>query len=293
VLRWFRRTSGTPASDEEIARRLASDPERGWTAFIESHTPTLLALIERAGIVDRDEAMEVYTHVCARLSADGYTALRSRNPAAGSLAGWLAVVVRRAAVDCVRSRIGRRRMFGAVRELDRGHQRVFELYYWDRRPLSEVTEVLRAETGDHVTLDGVLDRLEAIDRVLTDRHRADLLSLLARSRAPVSLDGVSGDQSPAIDPVAETPDPEMALRIRETEARLNDALAGLPPEDAAIVTLKYGEGLTRPQIQRVLRLPELTEHRVRTIVATLRARLTTAGAPSIGVSAPDSRRANG
>jgi hypothetical protein len=50
-------------------------------------------------------------------------------------------------------------------------------------------------------------------------------------------------------------------------------MATLPAEDAVIVSLKFVEGLTRPQIQRFLRLPELTEHRVRTIVATLRTRL--------------------
>jgi DNA-directed RNA polymerase specialized sigma24 family protein len=282
VLRRFRQAVWTRVSDEQIAELLASDPERGWKAFIESHTPTLLALIERAGVVDRDEAMEVYTRVCTRLSNDGYAALRGRDPAAGSLAGWLAVVVRRAAVDYVRSQIGRRRMFGAVRELDRTHQRVFELYYWDGRPLAEVTEVLRAETTEDVTLDSVLDRLETVDRVLTDRHRAELLSLVARSRAPVPLEAGDGE-TPALEPAAEMPDPEAALRIRETEAHLQGALAALPAEDAAIVTLKYGEGLTRPQIQRLLRLPELTEHRVRTIAATLRALLTSATLSAAGV----------
>jgi DNA-directed RNA polymerase specialized sigma24 family protein len=291
VLRWFRQAAGTPVSDEQIGVLLAADPERGWRAFIETHTPTLLALIERAGVVDRDEAMEVYTRVCARLSDDRYAALRRRDPAAGSLGGWLAVVVRRAAVDYVRSQIGRRRMFGAVRDLDRAHQRVFELYYWDRRPLAEVTEVLRTETGDHITLDNVLDRLEAVDRVLTERHRAELLSLVVRASAPVPLDGAD-EESAALDPVADIPDPETALRIRETEARLHGALAALPAEDAAIVTLKFGEGLTRTQIQRVLRLPELTEHRVRTIVATLRRLLTPAGPSPAGAPDPTPRRAD-
>lgn len=259
-------------SDDQLAKLLESDPERGWQAFIESHTPTLLALIERAGVVDADEAMEVYTRACARLSEDGYAPLRRRDPAAGTLAGWLAVVVRRAAVDYVRSQIGRRRMFGAVRGLGRAPQRVFELYYWDRRPLAEVTEVLRAELGGDVTLDLVLDYLEDVDRVLTQRHRAELLSMVARSRPPVALDR-EDDGPPEAEPITDTPDPEMALRVRETEARLHAALAALPAEDAAIVSLKYGEGLTRPQIQKILGLPELTEYRVRTIVGTLRTRL--------------------
>lgn len=288
----FRQAAAPPPSDEQITRLLASDPEQGWTAFIDAYTPALLALIERAGAVDRDEAMEVYTRVCARLTDDGYAALRRRDPAAGSLHGWLAAVVRGAAVDYVRSQIGRRRMFGAVAALDRHHQRVFELYYWDRRTVAEVTEVLRTEQGAQVTLEQVFAALEVVESVLTDRHRAELLALMARSHAPVSLD-VADDDGTVVEPAADAPDPELALRIQETDARLHAALAALPAEDAAIVSLKYGEGLTRAQIQRMLALPELSEHRVRTIVAGLRTRLA-ADRPSPGHGpARSARRANG
>ena len=284
---WRGRQAGSPApgdsvSDEQLPALLAADPEKGWRTFIDRHTPALLALIERVGIVDRDEAMEVYTRVCERLSENNHAALRRRDPAAGSLGGWLAVVVRRAAVDYVRSRIGRRRIFGAVRALDPFHQRLFELYYWQGRSLSEAAETLRVELKQEVSLETVLDSLETVDRALSARHRSELLSMVARSRAPVALEGPVEAPS-AIEPISDTPDPETALGVRELEARLNRALATLPPEDAAIVSLKYIEGLTRAQIQRLLRLQELTEHRVRTIVATLRARLAAPDRPAAGL----------
>jgi DNA-directed RNA polymerase specialized sigma24 family protein len=265
----------TSLSDEEWPALLAADPERGWRAFIDTHTPTLLALIERAGVDDRDEAMDIYTRVCERLSEHNHAALRRRDPAAGSLTGWLAVVVRRAAVDYVRSQLGRRRIFASVRSLDRFHQRLFELYYWHGRTLSEAAEMLRAELKQEVSLEMVLDGIEAVDRVLSERHRCELVSLVARSRPPASLEH-DDETTPDVEPIADSPDPEAAMRVRELEDRLNRTLATLPPEDAAIVSLKYVEGLSRPQIQRLLRLPELTEHRVRTIVATLRSRLVTA-----------------
>jgi RNA polymerase sigma factor (sigma-70 family) len=266
-------TGGTPVADDQWPSRLAADPQGGWRAFIDAQTPFLLAQVERAGVVDRDEAMEIYTRICERLSEHDCAALRRYDPAAGSLRGWLAVVVRRAAVDYVRSQVGRRRIFGAVKALDRLHQRLFELYYWDGRSLAEAAEVLRSEERRDVSLEDVLDGLEIVERALSERHRSELLSLISRSRAPVPLD--AGDDGPATrpEPIADTPDPEAALRVREREARLAAALAALPAEDAAIVSLKYVEGLTRPQIQRLLQLPELTEHRVRTIVAALRARL--------------------
>jgi RNA polymerase sigma factor (sigma-70 family) len=276
-------------SDDEWPSLLAADPGKGWRAFIDAYTPFLLAQIERAGVVDRDEAMEIYTRVCERLSDQNCAALRRRDPAAGSLRGWLAVVVRRAAVDYIRSQLGRRRIFGAVRELDRFHQRLFELYYWEGRSLAEATEMLRVELKKDVSLENVLDALETVDRTLSERHRSELLSLVARAR-PASLDEAN-DGSPVIEPVANTPDPEAALRSRELEDRLNRALAALPPEDAAIVSLKYVEGLTRAQIQRLLRLSDLTEHRVRAIVARLRERLgaerprAESSSPAIGAAA--------
>jgi DNA-directed RNA polymerase specialized sigma24 family protein len=248
------------------------DPEAGWREFIDRHTPTLLSLIERAGIVDRDEAMEIYVRTCTRLSEHDYAALRRRDPSKGSLEGWLAVVVKRTIVDWVRSRAGRRRLFAAIRHLDRLHQRLFELYYWDERRLAEAAQILSAELRTDVSLATVLDALETIDAALTARHRSDLLSLAARSRHASSLDD-DQEGAPIIEPAVDAPSPEAMLRAREMEARLEQALTKLPPEDAAIVSLKYGEGLTRPQIQRLLRLPVLTEHRVRTILAALRAHL--------------------
>jgi RNA polymerase sigma factor (sigma-70 family) len=258
-------------AEEHLRRLLAEDPDRGWREFIDGYTPMLLALIERAGIADRDEAMEIYVQACERLAAHDYKALRRRDPSIGSFAGWLAVIVKRVAVDWVRSRAGRRRMFAAIREMDRFHQRLFELFYWDARRPAEAAELLGVAMKQEVTLDQVFAALERIDGALSARHRSELISLAARSQAAVSLDA-NADTLP-IEPPAPDLDPETLLRARERSEQLTRALAALPPEDAVIVSLKFVEGLTRAQIQRFLRLPELTEHRVRTIVATLRARL--------------------
>ena len=263
-----------PITEERLRQLLAVDPAKGWRAFIDGYTPVLLTLIERAGIVDRDEVMEVYVQACERLAAHGYAALTRRDASIGSFAGWLAVIVRRAAVDWVRSRAGRRRMFAAIREMDRFHQRLFELFYWEGRRPAEAAEWLRVEMKQDVTLSAVFDALERVDAALSARHRSELISLAARSQAVVPLD--VDDDTPGVDPPAPDLDPEGALRARERSDQLTRALAALPAEDAVIVSLKFVEGMTRAQIRRFLRLPELTEHRVRTIVATLRAQLTAA-----------------
>jgi hypothetical protein len=73
--------------EDRLRLLLAEDPERGWRAFIDGYTPTLLALNRGAGVVDRDETMEVYVRACERLAANHYAALRRRDPSIGSLTG--------------------------------------------------------------------------------------------------------------------------------------------------------------------------------------------------------------
>ena len=57
-------------SDRELRERLIQDPASGWRAFVDQFTPTLLQLIERCGVRDRDDVMDLYVHVCERLAAD-------------------------------------------------------------------------------------------------------------------------------------------------------------------------------------------------------------------------------
>ena len=245
---------------------------------MDRYTPMLLALIERAGISDYDEAMELYLNTCERLSAGDCARLRRYDPAKGPLAAWLGVVVRNVMVDWVRSRAGRRRIFRAVETLPRRELEVFELYYWEDRSPSEICELLSTRAGRLVRIGDVLDALDAIDAVLSERHRRELLAMAVRSRTPVSLEaelekGGAEPRAPAIDP-------ESALLAKEAAASLNAALRSLPPEDAAIVRLKYVHGLTHRDIQRALHLERLTDidDRVKAISARLRALLSLADA---------------
>jgi DNA-directed RNA polymerase specialized sigma24 family protein len=257
-------------TEQDFRTLLAADPRQAWRAFLDRHTPTLLALVERAGVVDRDEAMEIYVLACERLSENNCERLRRRDPAKGSIQAWLAVVVRHVVVDWVRSRTGRRRLFGAIRELDAFDQRVFELYYWEDRMPAEIAEIIGTQSGTRVGLVGVFAALSRIERALTDRHRADLLALSVRSRAPVSLDDEEADVAEIVD---EAPDPEASVAAGQSREALARALAALPPEDAAIVRLRFVQGLSLKEVQRALHLKHLTEHRLAGILDALRAAL--------------------
>ncbi len=259
-----------PTSDAEIRELLAADPARGWRAFVDAYTPTLLSLIERAGIRDYDEAMELYLMTCERLAADNCARLRRHDPAKGPVAAWLGAVVRNVIVDWVRSRAGRRRLFQAVEALPARAQQVFELYYWNDRTPSEIAEVLTMREGQAVGLGDVFEAMDAIDAVLTERHRRELLAMSVRSRTPASLEA---ELENGLEVAAVTPDPAEALGARDGAAALERALRSLPAEDAAIVRLKYIQGLTRRDIERALHIDELPEARVKAIVARLRALL--------------------
>lgn len=263
-----------PLTDAEIRDLLRTDPSRGWRAFVDRYTPVLLSLIERAGIRDYDEAMELYLTTCERLSAENCARLLRHDPEKGPLAAWLGAVVRNVVVDWVRSRAGRRRLFHAIEALPEREQRVFELYYWSDRTPSEICELLSTEEGRAVTLTDVFEAMNVIDGALTDRHRRDLLAMAVRARTPASLEA---ELERGVEVPASAADPESALRSAQTRAALNAALASLPPEDAAIVRLKYVQGLSHRDIQRALHLRELADSRVKSIVMNLRAAL---GAPA-------------
>jgi RNA polymerase sigma factor (sigma-70 family) len=258
-----------PLTDGELRTLLVQDPARGWRAFIDQYTPLLLALIERAGIQDREEAMELYVLVCERLSADDCARLRKHDPGRGALGAWLSVLVRNVLVDWVRSRAGRRRLFKSIKELPSLEQRVFELFYWENRQPTEMVELLTSFGSPSLVV--VLTALERVQAALTQRQRAELLAMAARVTRPVSLD-VAGDDTDRPYEVADpTATPEEQVQERELDSLINRAFAALPAGEGAILRLKYMEGLSLRQIRQALHLDELTEQHVQDIFQKFKA----------------------
>jgi DNA-directed RNA polymerase specialized sigma24 family protein len=246
---------------------LIEDPERGWRAFVDQYTPTILALIARAGVADRDDAADVYVRVCERVGERDCARLRRHDPAKGALAAWLTVLVRHVVVDWVRSRAGRRRLFRAVARMDAFDRRVFELFYWERRRATEIAELLQVERRRPADLPEVLDALERIDVAVSDSHRRQLLALVARTKPAASLDT---DDLPAEVVQESRADPERAATARELDRLFAAALAALPAEDSAILRLTFVQGMSREDVRRALHLPHLTRDRLSAILARLR-----------------------
>lgn len=258
-------------TDRELRERLITDVEAGWRAFIDQHSPRLLQLIDQCGVRDRDDAMDLYVHVCERLAADDCARLRKHDPAKGALAAWLSIVVRRMLVDWVRSNQGRRRLFGSIRALPVVDQRVFELFYWRRHSPSEIADLVPGTSGRGIGLAAVFASLERIERALTERQRTDLVTMTARAGATIALEDEEGE--PVVRAASEAPDPEAALLMAQRDQALAAALQTLPVEDRVIVSMRFMDGLTLPEIRRALHLGALLPERVTAIMAALRGAL--------------------
>jgi DNA-directed RNA polymerase specialized sigma24 family protein len=241
-------------SDRELRERLIVDPRAGWRMFIEQHTPALVAIIQNAGLRQHDETMDVYVRVCDHLAENDCARLRRHDPAKGRLDAWLTVIVRRTIVDWIRSRKGRKRLFASIKGLPAFDRRVFDLYYWRGRSPSEIVGLLSTTMAD------VFEALERIETALTDRQRAELMSMAARVKDPAQLETDTADSL----------DVERDVDARRTSDALEAALARLPPEDAAIVSLRYLDGLSRAQVERALHVRPLTVERMRGILGRLR-----------------------
>jgi RNA polymerase sigma factor (sigma-70 family) len=252
-----------PRTDDEL-----------WRSFVDQHTPTLLALIERNGVRDHDEAMDLYVHTCQRLAANACERLKRFDPQHGKIGAWLAVVVRNATVDWVRTRAGRPRLFAAIKTLSPRDQRVFELYYWKELPLAVIAGTLAQETQTPVGVAEVLDALGCIETVLTPRHRRELLSLVTRTRRPASLTATEDEEEGWLSVPSPEAGPEDQLVARELALAFDRALQSLPPEEGAIVRLKYVQGLSTRDVQAALHLERLTEERLRQILDKVRVALT-------------------
>jgi DNA-directed RNA polymerase specialized sigma24 family protein len=262
-------------SDARLHALLDEDPARGWRAFVDQYTPTLAALIERAGVDDSDDRMDVYVRICERLAERGCVRLRQHDPAKGPLTAWLTIVVRHAVVDWVRSRAGRRRLFEGIEKLDELDQKVFELYYWERHRVTEIVELLAQTQGRAVSVAEVLDALSRIEQAMSNRQRSRLLAAMVRNAGSVSLE-LDPDRPP-LTAVEGRPDPEAALHVKDLDRMLTSALAALPAEDAAIVRMVFLHGWALPEVQRALHLTRLTRERVAAILTQLRAALEASG----------------
>lgn len=264
-------TTPTPAAPDTEARRdpapeavareslpeaVAAVQERGsaaWPQFLQEFSPFILTCIRRyAG--DRDERMDIYVHVCTRLSADECRRLRQYRgrgrQGSCKFTTWLAAVIFNLAREWIRTSRGRRRLFRSIRDLSRTDRLIFKYYFWEGYSVSEIATLLRSRGRRTCDSIDVSLRLSSIERQLSRDHRWRLVTALLRSSAPVSLDqprAVVGEGT-----TVEIPDPSEGCgsRLQRAEARrlLSRLVAQLPERERLALQLRFERGLSAREV---------------------------------------------
>ncbi len=241
---------------DEVAAIIDRGAE-AWKPFLKRHSPFILSCIRRFAR-DYDERMEIYVHVCRRLQADDCRRIRQfRGRGAGGnckFSTWLAAVTFNMAREWIRSTRGRKRMFRAVRDLDRIDRLIFRYYFWEGYGVSEIASCLRTKHFEVLSTAQVMDRLAAAERRLSSDHRWRLLTGLLRSSPPMSIDrprALVREDVPFELP-DDRSDPEAHANRAVAQAALQSLLESLPEQERLALQLKFGRGLSARAVAQAL-----------------------------------------
>jgi len=240
-------------------------PDVAWDRFLSRYRRLIFASI-RHYTQDYDDGMELFAHVCEKLSADGMERLRARaedpRPRA-QFSTWLVTVVRHAVIDWFRHRDGRHRLSSLAQRLTPRRRRIFELVFLDRRSHVEAYELLRLHDAPEISFREFLAELRETYRAMSDGRQGRLLSELG-SVPPLESAGS---------------DPQHPVEAAERNERLEAALGALAPEDRLAVELYVVQGLPAERVAAILRLAnaKAVYNRVYRVLADLRVRLEQAG----------------
>lgn len=133
---------------------------------------------------------------------------------------------------------------------------------------------------DRRTLDEAWPLVRHVDATVTRERAAEMASRLPRRSArpqPVELDEnapvAGGDEADR-----RVVEADLRRLSSETNCAIRRAMAALPDEDATILRLRFGSGMTVSDISRILRLPQRPLYRrLESLIERLRAALEAAG----------------
>lgn len=256
-------SAGAASPDDRaltLPHEVAAVIERGateWPAFLRRYSPFILGCIHRFAR-DYDERMDIYVHVCSRLRADDCRRIRQyRGKGIGGrckFSTWLGAVTFNLAREWIRSARGRRRMFRAVRDLDRTDRLIFRYYFWERFSVSEIAQSLRSK--HHVTLSPVevMERLATIEGRLSSDHRWRLVTGLLRSLPPISIDRPRQlvREEARLELADVRANPEKKVRRTSAQAALRLLIDELPEQEKRALRLKFCRGMPAHAIAEAL-----------------------------------------
>jgi RNA polymerase sigma factor (sigma-70 family) len=216
------------------------DTRAAWDLFIDRYRRLIFATIRRI-VEDDDHVLEVFAHVCERLSANGLARLERYSEGdrrKARFSTWLVVVVRNQTIDWVRRREGRRRVRPPA-ALSPIQREIFRHVFADRRSHSEAYELVSAGATDGIGFGSFLRELAETYRVV--EH--------SRGKGAVRYFG------PTSEPARSVASPETAYVRSELRERLASALEAFPADVRLAVQLFVVEGLSAADVARTVGWP--------------------------------------
>jgi RNA polymerase sigma factor (sigma-70 family) len=245
-----------PADERELVRAVLAGSEEAWRRFLQRYSGLIQAMVRRyLGPRDHDEVGAVYLDVLESLYRRKLALYEGR----ASLSTWLTLVARSQVLDHLRHRFGRRHLPGALRRLPATERDIFRLYYIEGRRFADVLHALQAKAPawTETRLCSALHRIET-------RIGSRWLRRLAYDLHAQSTGAASGRLVAYLDHVREefrlnqgAHSPDYYLMEREAQAvveRLRAILAGLPPEERRILSLRFERGWSARRIAEELGL---------------------------------------
>jgi RNA polymerase sigma factor (sigma-70 family) len=219
------------------------DPGGAWDLFVERYRPLMRATIRRM-IPDREDAFDVFAHVCHALFDDDMARLRRfrwDEVKRAEFSTWLVTVVHNVTIDWLRRQNGRPRVKTPA-GLTPLQQRIFQFVFVERRSHLEAYELACAAEQPGLAFGVFLRELADTYRLVQRAHPDGALRYLF---APPPLDDVQATHL----------DADRRIDASALSARLSDALDSLSAEDRLAVQLYVVRGLPAAEVARVLGWP--------------------------------------
>ena len=226
-----------------LAQLNAGHTNSAWDAFVERYRRLILATIRRV-VHDHDDAMDVFSSVCAALYANDLARLRQfvDRPAHNArFSTWLVVVVRNLTIDWLRERDGRRRST-VPPDLSEIQREIYSAVFLDGRSHREAYEIISSRAEADIGFSSFL-------REVRETYR------LAGGRT-TSLNRLETTIGPLPDDLhAQSEDPGGGVERAEAARHIASGLGSLAPEVRLAIELLIVERVTAADIARVLDWP--------------------------------------
>jgi len=220
------------------ARLSQGETQAAWDLFIDRYRRLIFATIRRT-IQDHEDALDVFTHVCDRLSADNLARLEKytdHEAKRARFSTWLVVVVRNQTIDWVRAREGRRRV-SVPEALSPIQRKIFHYMFADRRSRAETYELMCADGSIAISFGSFLREVAETYRMV--EHTRGVMRYF-----PAPEEAVQGAKSP-----------EDALMIAEAGGCVSTALESLPADVRLALQLFVIDELSASDVARLVGWP--------------------------------------